>query len=381
MNFIDDHGMQRNKKGHLVCGDYFVCERSEKGVVAILCDGVGSGVYANISAINCASRILEMYRNGMSIRLASEKVAASMYRARREDVPFSAFTAAVVQPGGQFRVYSYESPSPILISKDYHATVLSPRFYTVGFEVIAEVSGFLGLGDSLLMFSDGVSQAGMGHGHSFGIGSEGVAEHINKNYGIASDIGKLPGKLMFMCKNLGKGFYDDDTTIEILHCRKAKELTLLTGPPSKQSMDNAYVTDFMNKPGKKVACGSTTIEIISRELGREAKILSLGTSFGMPPEYQIEGIDVVTEGAITLNQVFNILDEPAERLDDDSVVERLALMLHEADVINLMIGNAQNQAHEDLIFKQIGVHVRKATVQRIAERMTALGKLVVKKYY
>jgi serine/threonine protein phosphatase PrpC len=380
MKFFDDFLYQKNKKDHEVCGDHCVCERSSKGLIYVVCDGIGSGIYANISAITCASRILELFRGGMSIRMTSETVAASMHRARKEDIPFSAFSAAVILPDGQFTVYSYESPNPVLIQNN-HATVLAPRFYTSGFEVISETSGILHMGDSLLLFSDGISQAGLGHGYGMGIGSDGVSDYVNRNHKSDDDIAVLPKRIARMCKTVSAGNYEDDTTLALLYCRKAKELTLLTGPPSKHSLDRTYAMDFMNMSGQKVICGSTTTDIIARELETEVVTLSLGNSFGQLPEYFIEGTDLVTEGAITLNQVYNILDEPMERLTGNSVVERLCLMLHGADVIHLMIGNASNSAHDDLIFKQIGVHVRKSTIQQIAERLKNMGKLVIERYY
>ena len=380
MKFFEDFLCQKNKKNHSVCGDYCICERTSAGMIYVVCDGVGSGIYANISAITCASRILELFRGGMSIRMTSETVAASMHRARTEDIPFSAFSAAVVLHDGQFTAYSYEAPTPVLL-KSKHATVLAPRFYTAGFEVIGEVSGKLSLGDSLLMFSDGVSQAGLGHGHGMGIGSDGVADYINRNYTPTSNISELPRQIVSMCKAVSAGTHEDDTTLALLHCREAKEMTLLTGPPSKQSLDHDYAREFMKMPGQKVVSGSTTTDIIARELGLEIVTLSMGDALGQLPEYWIDEIDLVTEGAITLNQVYNILDEPIDRLSDKSVAERLCLMLHEADVIHLMIGNAANSAHEDLIFKQIGVHVRKSTIQHISKRLKKMGKLVIDRYY
>jgi len=380
MKFFDDFLLQKNKKSYTVCGDHCVYERRSAGMIYILCDGVGSGIYANISAITCANRILELFRSGMSIRIISEMVAASMHRARNEDIPFSAFSAALILPDGQFNVYSYESPNPVMI-QDNHAVVLTPRFYTAGFEVIGETSGALHIGDSLLLFSDGVSQAGLGHGHGMGIGSEGVSSFINLNHKPGDDIAELPTRILEMCKTVSAGNYEDDTTLALIHCREAKELTLLTGPPSRQSMDHDYASDFMNMPGQKIICGSTTIDIIARETGSEAVPIFMGNSFGQLPEYYIKGIDLVTEGAITLNQVNNILDEPAERLSENSVTERLCLMLHNADVIHLMIGNASNTAHDDLIFKQVGVHVRKATLQQIVARLKNMGKLVIERYY
>jgi len=380
MKFFDDFLCQKNKKNHDVCGDYCLYERSASGMVYVLCDGVGSGIYANISAITCANRILELIRGGMSIRMTCEMVAASMHRARKEDIPFAAFSAAMISPDGQYDIYSYESPNPILI-KNNHASVLAPRFYTTGFEVIGESTGSLNLGDSLLMFSDGVSQAGLGHGYGMGIGSDGVSSYINLNYKPNDIIGNLPWRIVEMCKKVSGGDCEDDTTIALLYCREAKELTLLTGPPSNRSMNHNYALNFINMPGKKAICGSTTTDIIAEELGLKVETISMGKSFGQLPEYRIEGIDLVSEGAITLNQVNNILDEPVELLSDNSVAERLCFMLHTADIVNLMIGNAANSAHDDLIFKQSGIKIRKHVIRRIAEKLRNMGKLVIEQYY
>ena len=380
MNFFDDFLCQKHKKNHAVCGDYCVSERTAAGMIYVVCDGIGSGIYANISAITCASRILELFHRSISIRQASEMVAASMNRARQEDIPFSAFSVAVILLDGRFTAYTYEMPPPILMQNN-HATVLVPRFYLAGLEEIGEIYGTLQLGDSLLIFSDGVSQAGLGYGYGMGIGSDGVSDFINHSYNLDDNIAELPERIVEMCKTVSAGNRLDDTTLALIHCRKAKQLTLLTGPPSKQSLDHSYALDFMNMPGQRVICGSTTAGLIARELKLEMETLPIVDSFGMPPEYCIEGIDLVAEGAITLNQVYNILDEPTEQLSENSVVERLCRMLHTADVINLMIGNAVNAAHEDLIFKQVGVHIRKTTIQRIAEKLKNIGKLVITRYY
>jgi len=380
MIFFDDFLCQKNKKKRTVCGDYCICERTVAGMIYIVCDGIGSGIYANIAAITCANRILELFRGGMSIRTACEIVAASMHRARKEDIPFSAFSAIVIFPDGRFTAYSYEAPSPVLVQSN-QATALVPRFYTAGFEVIGEVSGNLHIGDSLLVFSDGVSQAGLGHGYGMGIGSDGVSDYINRNYNPDNGILEIPQRIVEMCKKVSAGNYEDDITLALIHCREAKELTLLTGPPSKKSLDCSYVSDFINMPGQKVICGSTTAEIVARELRLEVKFLSMGNSFGQPPEYWIDGIDIVTEGAVTLNQTYNILDEPTERLSEGSGAENLCLMLHNADVIHMMIGNSVNTAHDDLIFKQIGVYVRKAIVQQIVKKLKSIGKLVGERYY
>ncbi len=110
MKFFEDKVSKHIKDGYSVCGDAYMCERMVNGTAFILCDGIGSGVYANIAAITCVNRMMEMIRRGMSVRMASETVASSMHGARKQDIPFSAFSAAMILPDGQFIVYTYEAP-------------------------------------------------------------------------------------------------------------------------------------------------------------------------------------------------------------------------------------------------------------------------------
>ncbi|HPL07677.1 MAG TPA: SpoIIE family protein phosphatase [Clostridia bacterium] len=380
MRFYEDKISQKIKTGEIVCGDHTKCHRSVNGTVFALCDGIGSGIYANISAISCSDRIVELFKLGVSLRSTVETVAASMQRARTEDHPFSAFSAVAILPDGQFSIYTYEAPQAIII-KNGTSSVLKPEFFTTGYEVVGETVGVLDIGDSLVLCSDGVTQAGLGHGYGFGIGIENISDYINKLLQSGTDIHDLPEKITDMCARLMNGRYEDDTTLAVLHCQEANELTVMTGPPSKVSMDKEYVERFISMPGKKAICGSTTADIVARETGRKVETLKMGTAFGIPPEYAIEGIDFTGEGAIILNQVYNILDEPVENFTANSAAERLCMMMLEADVIHMMIGNAMNDAHEVLLFKQVGVRVRRTAIKLIAEKLREKGKLVIETYY
>lgn len=379
MNFYEDIICQEHKTGYSVCGDTYIADRRAEGTIFVLCDGIGSGIYANIAAITCMSRIMELMNCGMSLRATSEMVASSMHRARTEDIPFSAFSTALFLPSGKFVVYTYESPNAILLQNGM-AQVLKRRLYATGYEMIGETIGFLQRSDALILSSDGVTQAGLGHGHGLGIGSEGLANYVSEIAKNEKDMQLLPRKIVDMCAALAGNRHEDDTTLALLHCREAKQLTVLTGPPSKPSLDHKYVQTFINSPGRKVVCGSTTADIVARELHKKVDILNTSSPFA-PPEYHIEGVDLTTEGAITLNQAYNILGEPLELFVENSVVERFCIMLEEADTISLMIGNAMNEAHEAMLFKQIGVRVRKTTIELIAEKLRAMGKLVVDQYY
>jgi hypothetical protein len=303
-----------------------------------------------------------------------------MHRARKERMPFSAFSLASVLPDGQFILYAYESPEAILIQSGL-ARVLKPRFYTAGYEAIGESTGTLRMGDAIIICSDGVTQSGLGQGMPFGIGSEGIALFLNRGSRAVGDFAGIPENIVDLCLDLSLGQYRDDTTLALLRCREAKRLTILTGPPSKLHMDREYVREFMGAPGKKAICGSSTIDIVSRETKKPVKLISRGVSFGSPPEYAIEGVDLATEGAILLNQALNILDEPEELFVENNAVERFCVMLLEADAIHFMVGNAINDAHETLLFKQIGMRIRRTAVNLITRKLKSFGKLVMEKEY
>jgi len=380
MKFYEDIISQNIKIGGIVCGDHTICSRSPEGTIFVLCDGIGSGIYANIAAISCSNRIVELLKRGVSVRATAEMVASSMHRARTEDVPFSAFSAIVIMPDGQFSVFTYEAPEAIII-KNGTSSVLKPEFFTAGYEVVGEAAGVLDIGDSVVLCSDGVTQAGLGHGHGFGIGIGNVSAYINSVLRPGSEIRELPSKITDMCSGLMGGKYEDDTTLAVLHCREADELTVMTGPPSKASMDKDYVRKFISMHGRKAVCGSSTADIVARETGRKVKMLKMGNAFGSPPEYEIDGIDLTAEGVIMLNQVYNILGESIDDFTENSAVERLCIMLLDADVVHLMIGNAMNDAHEAMLFKQVGVRVRRTAVKLIAEKLREKGKLVIETYY
>jgi hypothetical protein len=191
----------------------------------------------------------------------------------------------------------------------------------------------------------------------------------------------VPAQILERVKDISGSTYGDDTTCLLLHCRKARVLNILTGPPSRKGSDREVVREFMETRGSKVLCGSTTTEIFSRELNRPATVKDgVSGDYFKPPSYDIEGIDLATEGAITLNQVHNIIDEKEEKLDAHSSVSVLYRLFHESDTINFLVGTASNPAHRAVIFKQMGVLPREAIVLLLAEKLRKMGKLVRLEY-
>jgi hypothetical protein len=324
----------------------------------------------------CASRLVELMRVGFTLREACSKIVHTMHEARTKDIPFSAFSACWVLNNGHATIMSYEIPSPILINNRLAAYLPKQRFYPLGLEMIAEVNCMLDYGDGIVLISDGVSQAGLGHQYRMGWGAKGACDFINGCLAQGFNQREIPKKVLAKVKEISGATYGDDTTCVTIFSREAKTLNVLTGPPASKNSDKKVIADFMAMKGKKIVCGSTTSEMTARVLGVPAEIKVISSSFHKPPSYEIKGIDYATEGAISLNQVHNILEETADKLESDSSVTELYRLFHSADTINFIVGTASNPGHANIVFRQMGVFPREVIVKLLAAKLTKMGKLV-----
>jgi hypothetical protein len=379
--YIEINAAQAKKHNHEVCGDYYISFRDGRYTYVVLCDGIGSGTRAYISAVMCANRIIELMKSHMDLKILGHKIASFMKRARTEDnFPFAAFCVVAFSNDGRFRAISYENPEPLLAE---YTTVsnLKHKYSTNSGEVIGICTGRLGAGDSLLIMSDGITQAGLGRLGGMGWTSQGFKSYANNVLQQNKTISYLLDDTLETVKELCGGRHKDDATIISLTAREANVLNILTGPPKEKKDDEKYVNDFLKLVGKKVICGSTTSEIFSRITKRDIAATPISSSFADPPKYLIDGIDLVTEGAATLNQAYNILDIDIEEYDELTAVTELCMLIKEADTINFMIGDAQNIGHKGLTFKQIGLLPRRTIVELIIKKLNEKGVQTEVYYY
>lgn len=367
---------QSAKRTGKVCGDYVIVERTQEATTTIVADGIGTGIKARVAAVMCASRLRELMRLGFSLREACTKLVNTMHEARTSDIPFAAFSVCRVLNNGLATIISYEIPQPILINSRLAAYLPKPHFISVGLEMVGEVDYVLDYGDGVVLVSDGVSQAGLGHQYRLGWGIQGAGDFVNGCLSKGTDLKEIPGKILAQVKDISGATYGDDVTCVLLFCREAKTLNVLTGPPGNKANDTRVVREFMAMKGLKVVCGSTTAEMVARVNGAKISMNEISDAYHKPPSYQIPEIDYATEGAITLNQVYNILEERPESLDKDSSVSELYKLFHSCDTINFAIGTATNPGHESIVFRQMGVFPRDVIVQLLAEKLKKIGKLV-----
>ncbi len=371
---------QTPKRTGAPCGDVLAYERTASYSTLVCADGIGSGIKANIAATMCASRLMELMRRGFSPRNAFASVVDTMENAKDPELPYAVFSVVRILNDGQATILSYEMPPPIFVGAR-QATVLTQRTLEIESTLVGESNCYIEPGEGVIVVSDGVTQAGIGRGMRNGWQIDGTCRFVNDCLADGVDLRKLPEIIHRKAREFDQLRPGDDCTVVLAACRWGNTVNILTGPPSDKREDRRVVKEFLSSEGRKIVCGGTTAGIVSEYLSKALLVEQNPDLAVAPPRYMLEGIDLVTEGAVTLNQVYNIIDEDPSRYEELSGVTELCGLLRAADRINIMIGVAANPANTDITFRQMGIMPRDKVILLIAEKLRHSGKLVVVETY
>lgn len=369
-------GKQLSKTAGKVCGDVYTHYRDKTSTIVILSDGLGSGIKANIAATMCVTRIKELIKSGYSVRHAFTNLVETMEHARKNDLPYAVFSVARILNDGVATVLTYEMPDPIFISKKY-SSILKQRTHTVNNSIIGEAGCYLNPNEGILLMSDGITQSGIGRYYKEGWGSKGVVTFINDFLINGNSKKVLAQQVLSEALTNWKDKLGDDLTTVFINSRRGRVINLFTGPPVDKKKDSIITEKFMNQDGIRIVCGASTAKIVAREINKELNVNDNYASPITPPSYEIEGINLVTEGAVTLTQLYNVWDEDPTLLDKNNPVTELRNLLDVADKVNIFLGLSDNPADDDISFKQTGILSRKVIIPLLAERLEKEGKLVV----
>lgn len=366
---------QSSKNRGTPCGDVVDFYRSESSTVLVISDGLGSGIKANVAANMTISRIINLMKHGHSQREAFTSLMKTMNTNWGTEMPFAVFSVLKILSNGETTILSYEMPAPVFVGKR-STTVLKGRNITIGKALISEYNCYIEPGEGILLFSDGVSQAGIGKTYTLGWESEGVSEYANELISKGVNNYELPEYVHDSARVIWAENKGDDVTVAGLFCRPGKNVTVFSGPPVSKRDDAEVIRRFMLRDGVKVICGATTAMIYAKYSGRKLLVEQDESSI-TPPAYKIEGVDYVTEGAVTLNQVYNLIDEPISNVDNNSIVGKLLILLKNADKITFFLGKSPNMASGDILFRQQGILMRQKIIPLIADSLRKKGKFVV----
>jgi hypothetical protein len=353
--FLEVAHWQHCKHGQAVFGDVFLSRRikEQDRLITILSDGLGSGVKANVLATLTATMAAKYIENYSDIKQTAEVILDTLPVCSVRKISYSTFTIIDLHASGYTRVIEHGNP-PFLLLRAGQWINVQKQVVTLDRWQDREVlfSEFdTQVGDYLLTFSDGVSQAAMGAGLTpLGWGVDNVIRHAGeflagKSETSAADLARsLADQARYLDGSLPK----DDITAAVIYWRHPRRLLLVTGPPFAMEKDKELAEQIRNFPGRKVICGGTTANIVARELRRKVVMSLDQVDPDIPPVSQMQGVDLITEGTLTLGRVADIL-EKGVAIDTmpNHAAACLAAELLNSDQIQFIVGTRINEAHQD----------------------------------
>jgi hypothetical protein len=371
------------KHGEELCGDAVHIRSTPDSLIVGLSDGLGSGVKAHILATLTVTIAVGMLEKGETIDEVIETLADTLPECQVRHLAYATFSVLMVTNGRHAYLVEYDNP-PLILIRNRQVIELPMVEREVRGRTIREAEFDLQEGDYMAMVSDGYVHAGVGGLYKLGWGWKNVAIALQRWSDTGGDAHQLAGALARTCLKLYDGQPGDDATAVGMRVRQPVQATVLTGPPSRPELDHEVVRRFLAAKGLKVICGGTTAQVVARETGRtlEVQLHRLHTGQGprrekIPPTAHLEGVDLVTEGIITLSAASDRL-QAAETVHDlppehDGATE-LARVLLKADVLHFMVGDAINPYQLADVVR--GKPMRQVYVEELIDQLKARGKVV-----
>lgn len=386
--YLDVANMSMNKYGEELCGDNVEVANTEDGIIVVMSDGLGSGVKANILGTLTSKIAVTMLKEGATIDETIDTIINTLPECQVRKLAYSTFTIVKVKNNGEVYMVEYDNP-PVFLFRSNRSCDIKKNRRIVNGKVIFESRFYMNESDTLVIISDGVVHAGVGG--LLNLGWE--WPHINRfltnvlhKEVMAQNICR---QLLEVCKDLYDNRPGDDTTVVTIKIKKEQHISIFTGPPKDKNDDNILINLVKSAHGKKIICGGTTANIISNALHIPIEIDLKHYTAEVPPMAYMDGIDLVTEGILTLNKVKellknyldatknNIMPSPLDGSDGASKIT--SMLINEGTSIDIYVGQAVNPAHQNPSFPE-EFNLKIKLVKDITKLLTALGKKVSVNY-
>ena len=336
-----------NKAGEELCGDSMSVTRAGDSTIVILSDGLGSGVKAHILASLTVTMASTMLKEGGSIDMVLEALAATLPVCQLRELAYSTFTIAQIHDDGRVYLAEYDNP-PAMVGKGRQAKAIERSERQIGERAVSEAFFQAQDGDWLVLVSDGVLHAGIGGVWNLGWGWERVEAYVRKVVAKDYSAAEVKDDLLTLVKRLYGGKPGDDVSCVVIKIRPPRLLTVMVGPPSCPDDDDLVVNRLLSLDGEKVVCGGTTAQVVARHLDVPLKVELTTMTSDVPPVARLEGVGLCTEGMLTLMKAKRLLVDATPhalraKRDGASQLARALLM---ADQIHFLVGRAINPAHQ-----------------------------------
>lgn len=366
---------QLSKNGEELCGDKVEVTRAGETTTVVISDGLGSGVKANILATLTTKIASSLLKRGIPLEEVVNTVSQTLPVCRERKIAYSTFHIVKLRPSGEATVVEYDSPASFLL-RGGRVVPFPTHEKVVAGKTVKEGRLSLMENDFIVAVSDGVIHSGIGGLLKLGWNWNGISNQLLA-YSADCSAQDVARGILDCCNGYYMGQPGDDSTVVAIKLRRPRQLTLLTGPPSDASMDEKVVRRLMLAPGKKVVAGGTTANVVGRVTSKKVAVDLSYHDPEVPPTASIEGIDLVTEGVLTLTAAIDRLDNH-RRLSDGSFRDGatlLARLLLEADKISILAGTAINPAHQNPNFPA-RINIKTQVLERLRTKLEAIGKQV-----
>lgn len=377
-----------NHIGEQLCGDHVdIVEQGDNSTVIVLADGLGSGVKASILSTLTSKIISTMMSQGLSLEECVSTIAATLPICSVRGVAYSTFTIIHIIDNSTVELIQYDNPQIIML-RDCEVYDYPVNEVIIGGKKILKSNIKLRENDIFIAMSDGCPHAGIGTAYNFGWKRDDIAEFIRSVAHVGFTAKTLSTMLIDECNKLYGGKPGDDATACVIRIRKREPMNILFGPPSNRDDCDRMMSLFFSKEGKHIICGGTTSSIAAKYLGKEVKTTLKFERSDVPPIAYIDGVDLVTEGVITVNKVLEYAKDAlgdneeyahwSVSQDGASLISRM--LFEEATDINFYVGRAINPAHQNPDLP-INFNIKMNLVQELSECLRKMGKKIKVSYF
>lgn len=377
-----------NKYGEQLCGDCVdVVIQDDNSLIMVLADGLGSGVKANILSTLTSKIISTMMANAMSVEECISTIAATLPVCETRKIAYSTFTIIHITNNKEAEIIQYDNPHVILLrnGKSIDYPKISEE---IDGKTIYKSKIKLQIDDVFVSMSDGAVYAGVGRALNFGWQRQNIIDFLERLYQKNFTAKTIATLLLDECNRLYEGKPGDDTTVSAIKIQRRQPMNLLIGPPSDPRDVEKMMSLFFAEEGKHIVCGGTTSTLAGEYLGKSVDTQTDYIDPEIPPIAKIDGVDLVTEGVITINRVLmyakSYLKDNEYYMEwnfkNDGASQISRLLFGEATNVNFYVGKAVNPAHQNPNLP-INFNIKMQLVDEISKCLKKMGKQIKVSYY
>lgn len=354
--FIEVDSCQRVAVGNRLCGAVYLQRRVEDCILSILvCSGNNDSVKGNLFATMLSSMAIKHFEKYRDIVKVVEAIISVIVIDTTNITPLS-FTIVKVDNESKVNIVSYGMPEPICLRGDENIipTPNCVNFITT-FGKLAQYNIYkfeAKTDDRIVFFNNLIEESQSGdidiNNSELLRGVSSIICKIVREDDIIS-ANELSNKIILDSYNYKDGHkIIGDQCCAVVYFRKPRKILLCSGPAYDREKDKILAEKVRTYNGAVIISGGTTAGIISRELNREISVKLGRDPSGLPNESSMEGIEMVTEGVLTLGRVKSILNSISEPVVKGRGIDvKLTRQLLNHDVIDIIVGTRINAMHQD----------------------------------